>query len=233
VVDLGLPGALDRGLRIAELARRVSERFQIPAHLLRDLEVAARLHELGRVVAPDRARAGADLGPWQYTQSTVAILGQADELAGAAELVASIYENWDGTGHPAHWRQGQIPLRCRILRVLVDFFAALARRGAPTSEQVIAGMQEHAGTLYDPMVIVHLKSVLGHESDGEWLGSSVLVPIEELRVGMVLAEDLYTNSGLKLLARDTALNPATLEVIQRRHRAEPILQGAAVLRKTA
>jgi hypothetical protein len=50
---------------------------------------------------------------------------------------------------------------------------------------------------------------------------------------MVLAEDLYTDAGLKLLSRGTELTPATLEIIQRRHRAEPILNGAAVRRPAA
>jgi len=237
VVDLGLPGAVDRGIRIAELARRLCERFGVPAALLPAVELAARLHELGHLVSPEARsgpRGGAPEGEaWQYTQSTVAILRQTDELQGVAELVANIYENWDGTGLPDHWRQGQIPLRCRILRVLIDFFAALERPGCPGPEHVLAELEEHVGTRYDPMVVVHLKALLSGASESGWRGSSVLLPITELHQGMVLAEDLYTDSGLKLLARDTTLTPARLEIILRRHRVEPILQGAAVVQKTA
>jgi hypothetical protein len=65
------------------------------------------------------------------------------------------------------------------------------------------------------------------------MGSSVLVPIVDLEPGMVLAEDLYTDSGLKLLARGTQLTPSSLEIIRRRHRAEPILHGAAIRRASA
>ena len=48
------------------------------------------------------------------------------------------------------------------------------------------------------------------------------------------SEDPTSNNHvMKLLARDTRLTPASLEIIMRRHRLEPILQGAAILRKSA
>jgi hypothetical protein len=57
--------------------------------------------------------------------------------------------------------------------------------------------------------------------------------IDKLRVGMVLAEDLYTDSGVKLLTRGTAITPTALDTIRRRHRMEPILRGAVVQRAAA
>ena len=43
---------------------------------------------------------------------------------------------------------------------------------------------------------------------------------------MVLAEDLCTDSGLKLLARGTRLSPCVLETIRRRHLARAPPEGA-------
>ena len=60
--------------------------------------------------------------------------------------------------------------------------------------------------------------------------SRMLIPITEMREGMVLAEDLYTASGLKLLSKEAPLNSATLQIILSRHRTEPILHGAVVHR---
>lgn len=37
LVDLGLPGAADRGRRLTALARQVGERFEVPVELLADL----------------------------------------------------------------------------------------------------------------------------------------------------------------------------------------------------
>ncbi|MBK8005465.1 MAG: hypothetical protein IPK12_16470 [Gemmatimonadetes bacterium] len=41
LVDLGLPGAAERGKRLASLARRIAERFEVPVELVHDLELAA------------------------------------------------------------------------------------------------------------------------------------------------------------------------------------------------
>ncbi|MBI5170867.1 MAG: response regulator [Candidatus Eisenbacteria bacterium] len=233
ILDLRLPGAGDRGRRIAELALQVAGRFGIPETHLRDMEIAARLHELGRILKPG---AGTDSAPamddWQYILSTRAIFSKVEGLDGATEVVGAIYENWDGTGRPEHWVQGQIPLRSRILRVIVDLFERLALPGAPGRDEVLDEMQNFAGTRYDAMVLVHLRSVLRGES-GDVRGDRVLVPVPELKVDMVLAEDLCTESGIKLLARNTRISSESLETIRRRHSLEPIISGAAILRKSA
>ena len=231
VVDLALPGATDRGLRAAALAGRLADRFGVPEPLRRELDLAARIHELGRVAGeagPIATGDGGDDRAWRYTHATVAVLERIGAFEGAAEVIASVFENWDGTGHPEHVRAGQIPLRSRILRVVIEFAAALERGLA--APEALAELHEHAGTNFDPMVVVHLRGLLQSENAAGVLGTSVLVPIPELREGMELAADLYTDSGIKLLSRGATITGPSLEVIRRRHRAEPILQGAAVKR---
>ena len=167
---------------------------------------------------------------WQYILATRAIFSKVEGLQAAAELVSTMYENWDGTGHPDHFQRGQIPLRARILRVLVDLFTELESPDKPDRNAVLEDLQNHVGTRYDPMVLVHLRTVLRGADDDSVQGKRALVPIPELQVGMVLADDLFTDSGLKLLARETRITQSTLELIMRRHQTEPIVSGATVLR---
>jgi hypothetical protein len=47
---------------------------------------------------------------------------------------------------------------------------------------------------------------------------------------VVLAEDLCTSSGVKLLARGARLTEGMLETIRRRHLADPVLAGVWVTR---
>lgn len=148
----------------------------------------------------------------------------------AAELLEAVHENWDGTGHPDHRQQGQIPLRSRLLRVVLDFLAEMESAGHPPATRVLEHLQDHVGTLYDPMTIVHLKALLEGGSDDDLRGRVVRLPVDRLHVGMVLSEDLVTDSGLKLLSRGTRITLETLDVIQRRHTLEPIVNGAAVRR---
>ena len=148
-------------------------------------------------------------------------------------MVGALYENWDGTGHPDHLMRGQVPLRSRILRVLIDLCTGLEAPEHPSLEAVLEDLQAHVGTRYDPMVLVHVRAVLRGAGDESVQGRLLLVPVPELQVGMILAEDLVTDSGLKLLARETRLTQTTLDLIQRRHQMEPILGGATVKRQNA
>jgi response regulator RpfG family c-di-GMP phosphodiesterase len=236
MLERGVPGARLRGERIAKMAAQIGARFGIPKNLMRDLDVAARLHELGRVAAADDTGAwrhealAVDDATWRYTQDTKVVLQQVHGLEDAADIVGSIYENWDGTGHPHHLQRGQIPLRSRVLHALIDY-VAMCERGA--GDRAIARIKEQGGAVYDPLVAAHLEAVVtGGDPDSSLLRTS-MIAVTDLREGMVLAEDLYTDSGLELLSRDTVLTPHTLEAIWRRHGLEPIHQGAAIHRASA
>jgi hypothetical protein len=62
----------------------------------------------------------------------------------------------------------------------------------------------------------------------EWENTRTVLAVDQLRVGMVLAADLSTSSGVKLLARDTTVSQSMLDVIKRRHLSDPIFDGVWV-----
>ncbi len=237
LVDMRLPGAAARGERAMELARGLAERFEIPTYLCRDLDIAARLHEMGRVLAASDETDGENYQPAAHDARSVlatrALLHRVDGLREAGDLVGAIFENWDGSGFPSHLHQGQIPLRSRILRVIIDFTTALAAPGDASVEEIMEGLDERRGTCYDPMVIVQLQEMLASGPQRELRDSRIRLAVPDLQAGMVLAEDLCTDSGLKLLARGTRLSASVLETIRRRHHLQPPLEGATVLRQSA
>jgi len=228
LVDLRVPGAAARGERIAGMALMIAARTDVPVPMRHDLEIAARLHEVGRLIVDDESgRTG------QFVLASRAVLRQVDGLRDVADLIGAIHENWDGTGFPNHLEQGQIPFRSRILRVLVDFSAALAADPRRPRLEVYETLAGHGGTRYDPMVLVHLRELVEAGITPALREDAVRVPITALEVGMILAEDLCTDAGLKLLARWTVLTPGALEIIRRRHQLEPILEGAVIATRAA
>jgi len=226
LLDLGVPGAADRGRRLGAMARRVAERFDVPAEFLPDLELAALLHEVGRVVAPELAR-GLDR---RYAPPAAAVLGEVGRLRTAAELVGAMAEHWDGTGAPGHLRLGQIPLRARILRALADFDTLADGDGR---DAALAALTARAGTWYDPAVVAQLELLLRDAPEQAGGRDELVVPVEALEAGMVLAADLATNTGIKLLAEGATIGAGTLEIIRQRHALEPILAGARIRRPSA
>ena len=232
ILDRTLPGTTERSTQWAELAMQVAERFTIPDDMLPGLQLASRLREVGRLALPTIG-VGAPGDPaweWSITQAATTLLEPFPELAQAVELLTGMHENWDGTGQPGHLMSGQIPMRSRILRATHDYLIARQSPQAPAPSAILERMAEQSGTLYDPLVVVHLRAVIESASSPVSAGHRLYLPVPELKVGMVLAEDLYTDSGIKLLSRGTTLSGAALDVIVRRHGQEPMYRGVAIQR---
>ena len=230
MLDRRYPGSTERAAHVAELSLQAAERFGVPEDMLPALDLSARLREVGRLVLPSGDGGGSPAWQWSVTQATAQLLDPFPELAHAVELLSAVHENWDGTGHPGHLMSGQIPMRSRILRAAGDYLQLRATLGTPPS-QVLERMAEHAGTIYDPLVIVHLRTAIESAGSPATTATRVYLPIPELQAGMVLAEDLYTDSGMKLLSRSTVLSAAALEVILRRHAQEPMYRGVGIQRR--
>jgi response regulator RpfG family c-di-GMP phosphodiesterase len=227
LIDMRIPGAARRGSRAAEICGRLAMRFGIPEHYRHGLDVAARLREIGRLSAPETCSG------WQYVLASKAILRDMDGFDEAAELVGDILENWDGSGFPGHLISGQIPLRSRILRAVIDLVDWIDREPEAGWEKVIQGMSGRCGTLYDPMVIVHLKALIEDAPDLGVPDHDIRVQISGLVEGMILAEDLVTDSGVKLLSRGTVVTEPALQAILNRHASDPVLRGVIIRRKAA
>lgn len=230
LLDVARPGAGDRSARLATAAEAVGRRCDIPEQFLRELVVAGRLAPLAELSAAAPAgRADGDVAadtgtPWRQMIALAAVLGRTPQLAPIGELLNAIYENWDGTGSPGHAQKGQIPMRARILRVLLEYFALTDAGTAP--REALERLQAQGGTRFDPAVVAIV---------GAWVRDGDAVPadrrfcaVEALEAGMTLADDLHTASGVLLLAAGAGITPATLGLIQKRHLVDPVVVGPYV-----
>jgi response regulator RpfG family c-di-GMP phosphodiesterase len=229
LLDLARPGAADRGRRLASAAIALAQRSDIAPAWHRDLELAALLWEIGDLGASRTRNSedGVDQPPWRRAVVAREILADVDRLRPVATIVDAIYEHWDGTGFPGHMQRGEIPFRSRLLRVLIDFFAMSDQGLEPA--QAIERLMHHAGTRYDPALLVQLTDWTHGEAGASAL-TRRFVAVDELRVGMVLAEDLMTTSGTMLLTTGAIITPGSLLFIQRRHASDPILTGPYIAR---
>jgi response regulator RpfG family c-di-GMP phosphodiesterase len=228
LVDLRIPGSAARGEWLADKSVAVAVDLQVPSVYLADLEIAAKLHEIGRLV--EQPESDDQVGHWHYLVASQAVLEDVDSLSGAAELIGAVGEHWDGTGGPGRLIRGQVPLRSRILRVMIDFSSAWwvdsQIGGAPTIGNILTDLERYSGTRYDPKVVNQLRKTVTAGGGTDWLPTKHRVPLRTLADGMVLAEDLCTSSGIKLLAKGSTITEQTLELILRRHTSDPVLYGA-------
>jgi response regulator RpfG family c-di-GMP phosphodiesterase len=228
MIDVQRPGAAARGRQLTDAVRQLAARFQVPPAFMQDLEWAAQLHEIG--LAVDGSVSGTGwLSPADVRSLIVAqhLLNQVEVLRPAAFLVASIAENWDGSGFPDRLQRGQIPMRSRLLRVLIDFnVVSEPEPGVRIStDAALSALGLHAGTWYDPAVVAQLTVIVTHiAASAEDLGK-YRVSVARLRPGMVLAEDLRTASGLKLVAGGATVTAHMLEVIRQRDTVDPVIDA--------
>ncbi len=224
LLDVARPGAGERSQRLADAAEAVGKRCDIPPHFLRELTVAARLAPLAELAGGAQGAANDAGTAWRGMVSLMAVLGRVSQLAPIGDLLGAVYENWDGTGQPGHAQKGQIPMRSRILRTLLEFFAL--RDAGLDDAAVMEKLQGMAGTRLDPACVAQ---VAAWTRDGHSVPADRrFVPVEQLVPGMVLADELYTASGTMLLAAGASITEATVAIIQRRHLADPILVGPYV-----
>ena len=149
--------------RLAEWAIRVARKLNIPDAHLYQVEVAALLHDIGKIGVPDailkkqapltaEERAVINRHP-EYSWS---ILRLFPGLEDASLYALHHHENVDGTGYPAKLAGNEIPLASRIVSVIDAYDAMVSnrcyRKGLPHAE-AIRRLLESSGTQFDHEVV--------------------------------------------------------------------------------
>jgi GAF domain-containing protein len=149
--------------RVTRATVELAAAMGVPLEDLPHIRRGALLHDIGKMVVPDRILHKA--GPltaeeWEimrrHPEHARAFLDQIDYLAPALEIPYCHHERWDGTGYPRGLRGEEIPLPARIFAV-VDVYDALTSdrpyRPARSREEAIAYIREESGRHFDPAVV--------------------------------------------------------------------------------
>lgn len=225
MIGLRVPGAVNRGQRAAAMVRWLAPRLDVAGEDLRDLEVAAQLHEIGKTVLPDglvrqdTARLTREEKDHliQHPLLGQRLLEVVPQFTGVARLLRHQMENHDGTGYPDMLREREIPAGAQILRAINLLDDPAAGGGAKTL------LEKARGTLLNPALTMLLQEYLMLEENPAWLEGKRQVGVEELQEGMVIAADLFTGSGIKLLPAGTRLTKLIVSRIHSLSLADPII----------
>ena len=157
--------AVTRGhsARVAHLCHHIGLKLGMERPQLERLEVAASLHDLGKIGVPERVLNKP--GPldaaerrWirEHPMVGAEMLEEIPLLWDIAPVVRAHHERFDGEGYPDGLRGEEIPLASRIIAVADTMDAMLMprpyRRGR-TLEEALAEIQACAGTQLDPAVV--------------------------------------------------------------------------------
>jgi len=149
--------------RLAEWGMRVGQELGLEEAALQNLEVAALLHDIGKVGIPDSIlRKPGKLDPEEYAlmkkhpEYGWAVLRMLPGFERAALDILHHHETFDGKGYPAGLKETEIPVVSRIVCVIDAFDAMVSsrpyRKGLP-HEEAVRRLKEASGTQFDPVVV--------------------------------------------------------------------------------
>jgi diguanylate cyclase (GGDEF)-like protein/PAS domain S-box-containing protein len=158
---------------VTGLCQSVADRLNVSEEELAPLLQAAALHDVGKVGIPDailEKPGPLDDEEWAFmrthTQIGERILSAAPALAGAAKIVRSTHEHYDGSGYPDRLSGHDIPLASRIIAVCDAYDAMISDRPYRTAmsvEGACSELRRGAGTQFDPRVVDAFLAALAEE----------------------------------------------------------------------
>ena len=225
--------------RVAELARNLTQRMELPEPEAQDVFLAALLHGIGKIGLSDKLLKkpfSSLVGEERAEVVKHPIKGQAalmalEQLNGAAKIIRSHHERFDGMGYPDGLAGCDIPLGARILAVANDFNevqkGALLRKQLSETE-ALDFIRHGRGNRYDPAVVdaffqvrgVAVTSFVTSAVTSAVNAGEIAVRTRRLMPGMVLTRDFITRDGVMLLAKDFQLDESLIEQIRTYERAD-------------
>jgi HD-GYP domain-containing protein (c-di-GMP phosphodiesterase class II) len=162
----------DHAQALVGMAEEVARRLELGDIALRDVGVAAALHDVGKIGIPasilDKPGPLTD-DEWEvmrrHPELGARIMEPVPALAGARSIVLACHEHWDGSGYPRGLAGDDIPLGARII-LACDAFHAMTTdrvyRQAMPVDAAITELRDWAGRHFEPRVVDVLVEIVGN-----------------------------------------------------------------------
>ncbi|HVN95253.1 MAG TPA: HD domain-containing phosphohydrolase [Syntrophorhabdaceae bacterium] len=234
-IDFRLPGASDRAEIAKQIAEHICKTMKLSIDEKQKIIFGAQLHEIGKIGLPDNI-ANKLLGTISPDEKTVFnqypaigafIVSAISGFKAAADSIHYQLENYDGSGVPDGLIAKEISAGATILRSIV-LQEELTKAGH-TKEEILQQIRQSSNKILDPAVAMSLAEFI-IESDKDFSHNKYKIHVEELQAGMVIAEDVYAISGVKLIPKGIKLQEHTLKILLERHDRDPIIGGVYVFK---
>jgi len=174
-VDARDPATQNHSRHVALLAVRLGMMAGLEGENLRLLELAAHMHDVGKIGIPDAilSKAGPlDAEEFRRVREHV-VLGQrilsSTDLPEILPWVLHHHERWDGSGYPDGLSGEGIPLEARILLICDAYDAMTSDRPYRAARSVTFALGEIAscaGSQFDPVLAAMFPEVVATAGDG-------------------------------------------------------------------
>jgi HD-GYP domain-containing protein (c-di-GMP phosphodiesterase class II) len=162
--------------RLAEWALHVAGEIGLEESSFRDIEIAALLHDIGKVGIPDAIlnKPGRLTGDEyelmkKHPEYGWIVLRQMPGFERVSLLILHHHESFDGNGYPGGLEGEDIPIGSRIVSVIDAFDAMVSSRPYRTGlpfEEAARRLTQASGTQFDPSVVDRFLSLARAEISG-------------------------------------------------------------------
>lgn len=155
--------------RVTEISLKIAESMGLDEREQKDLEVAAILHDIGKIAIPEKIlHKKGQLNEQelktvqQHPINGEKIIKPVMELNNSAKIIRHHHERYDGNGYPDKLKSLEIPVGSRIMAVADTYDAITSERPyrkANSHNFAVKEIVNSSGNQFDPEVVEHFIEV--------------------------------------------------------------------------
>ncbi len=162
-VDAKDPYTRGHSGRVRDYSMMIGEELEIAKEALKELEVCAILHDVGKIGVPDSILGkpgkltSAEFSYMKrHTEFGAAIIKPIEKLKKLSPSVLHHHEHYDGSGYPRGLKGKHIPVYARIICIADSFDAMTTDRPyhrKSSTRRALTELEQRSGSYYDPRLV--------------------------------------------------------------------------------
>lgn len=230
ILEIRIPGARDRAETAKAVAEFLTDKLGIESGERQNIIFGAIIHELGKIGLPDEIVGKQNntvsaemLTVFQnYTTIGAVIISTMTGYRESAEAVHHQLENYDGSGFPDGLMGDEIHVGARIIRAIVLLDQLRAQR--LSAQEIVDRVRLAINKIIEKRIANLLIEFL-LDKDRNTDCTRKKISLDRLKVGMVIAEDVFAASGIKLIPKGVKVKEKMIDVMMARNNMDPIIGG--------
>ncbi len=209
---------------MAETSVALAKELELSPVEVEQIRIAAQLHNIGKLSLPESIRqkpinklnkAELDIYHTHPIQGETILSGMTG-LKTVSKIVRSHQEYIYGQGFPDKIFGNQIPIGSKIICVTSDFQKLernLLQDDISTAEGAMEYIKNQSGKLYDARIVDLFESYF-NENLQHYRSYLSRLSLQDIKEGMVLAENLVSSHGLMLLTKGSSITSENLQQLK-------------------
>jgi len=204
------------------LATQLAEAAGLSEYMVKQIYYSSLLFELGKLALPEKLLITPikllDIEGYEqfmnYPEIGADVLKDISSFTDTARIIEHHYEYIDGSGGPDGLKGSDIPVGCKVLSIVKDYFLLQSGKYDGinyTARDARQFILDRKHKLYDSVLVkLFYDLAKKHEVESEQLEEHMMGSLQ-LKKGMVLSRDCTNAQGLLLLKQGTTLDELLID----------------------